>query len=426
FHDFETGLPAAWQAPQTSDGGKWQINEGQVGYYPNPGQGAWVYVNDEAFNDIGSAVLETVAYDLGGYDGEISLAYDFLFQEYAGSSLVNLEIFDGRSWALVLQDTLDFSGRIELDLSSFAGSTVKFRWTFDDEGAWAWGMGPDNFLLRAQRSSCGNGRCEGGESPESCPEDCPMRVQPAPGWVEFGKDLAGREVSYRYFKGRTRCDDCSEQIDLPFEFDFYGSLHPSLYLNANGNFTFEEPYKEYTPQPFCLDGPLMLAPFFADLDLNAGGAIYYYLDPEGHYLLVQWSEVGYFGCEEDCGLKNSFQAVLTDGSIRKVGALEVPKGINVVFSYGDMQWTTGSSSGGVNGLGGSAATVGLNSGNGVICASLGAFNRPGFEYYGSTVDFQCPLSAVSYLDHRSFLVDASDAWAVESQTLASLAIDLVV
>ncbi len=424
FHDFETGLPDDWQAPQTSDGGAWQVDEGKVGYYPNPGQGAWAYVNDEASNNVGKAVLETSEYDLGAYDGEITLSYDFLFQEYADSGLVSLEIFEGRSWVLVLQDTSDFSGRIELDLSSFAGNSVKFRWTFSDEGAWAWGMGLDNFLLRAQRTSCGNGRCEGGESPESCPEDCPMRVQPAPAWVELGEDIEGKEVNYRYFKGGTRCDDCSEEIELPFEFDLYGSLHDRIYLNANGNFTFEESYKEYTPQPFCLDGPLMLAPFFADLDLNAGGAIYYYLDPDGHYLIVQWLEVGYFGCGADCGLKNSFQAVLTDGSVRKVAELEVPVGINAVFSYGDMQWTTGSSSGGVNGLGGSAATVGLNSGNGVICASLGAFNRPGFDYYGSTVGNQCPTSAVSYLDYRSFLVDAGEAYLAESQTVTALSLEL--
>ena len=67
----------------------------------------------------------------------------------------------------------------------------------------------------------------------------------------------------------------------------------------------------------------------------------------------------------------TFQVILTDGSIRAVGDYLLPLGANVLFNYGDMQWTTGSSSGGTDGFGGSPATVGLNLGDGQTCQDYG-------------------------------------------------------
>ena len=39
----------------------------------------------------------------------------------------------------------------------------------------------------------------------------------------------------------------------------------------------------------------MIAPYYADLDLTNGGHIDYYVDPAGHYLVVAWTDVAYFG-----------------------------------------------------------------------------------------------------------------------------------
>lgn len=415
-HSFEDGLPEGWQAERSSDGGRWQVNQGRIGYYENPGSGNWLYVNDEPFNNIGRAVALSPLLDLREYDGEVEVSFDMLFQEYADSSYLLLELWDGHRWHELSRDTVDFFGTVILDLSEFAGRQVQLRWTYDDEGAWAWGMGLDNFLVQARQSQCGNGLCDPGETPQLCSEDCSYQAEPAPAWVPLGQDLTGQPVTYRAFKGGTRCDDCSEEIDLPFELDFYGHPYQTVHLNANGNLTFGTAYKEYTPQPFCLDGPEMVAPFYADLDLSHGGHIDYYLDPEGHYLIVTWTEVPFFGCEDRCELRNTFQLVLTDGSISAIQGYQVPARATAIFNYGDMQWTTGSSSGGIGGFGGSAATVGINAGNGELCHDLGAFDQPGFMYYGSSLGGACPPSAVSYLDYRTFAVNTTTGdWLTEGE-----------
>jgi hypothetical protein len=63
-----------------------------------------------------------------------------------------------------------------------------------------------------------------------------------------------------------------------------------------------------------------------------------------------------------------------------------------------MQWTTGNASNGVNGFGGSPATVGINKGDGTTYALVGRFDHPGADYDGpgGVVD------GVDYLDSKRF------------------------
>ena len=85
----------------------------------------------------------------------------------------------------------------------------------------------------------------------------------------------------------------------------------------------------------------MIAPFWADVDTRStnGGNVWYKLTP--HSLVVVWDHVGYWNMMED--KLNTFQLIISDGQDTLV-----PAGNNVSFCYGDMQWTTGSASGGIN------------------------------------------------------------------------------
>ena len=90
---------------------------------------------------------------------------------------------------------------------------------------------------------------------------------------------------------------------------------------------------------------------------------------------------------------NTFQLIITDGTDPIV-----PNGANVSFCYKDMQWTTGSASGGVNGFGGTPASVGANQGNGIDYIQFGRFDQPGTAYDG-------PFGlndGVSFLDDQYF------------------------
>ncbi len=189
-----------------------------------------------------------------------------------------------------------------------------------------------------------------------------------------------------------RNDDLSTAAKaLPFTFCMYGTNYNQIFINNNGNITFGAGYGPYTSFSFPSNTiPAMVAPFWADvMTTNAGsGLVYYKITPT--YAIVKWQAVGYFNNHAD--KVNTFQLIITDGSDPIIA-----NGANIAFCYGDMQWTTGDVSGGVNGFGGTPATVGVNKGDGINFAQVGRFDQPGSAYNGTTL-----ASGVSWLDNQSF------------------------
>jgi len=180
------------------------------------------------------------------------------------------------------------------------------------------------------------------------------------------------------FGQNPRTDDGSSAvIRLPFPFEFYGEVRDSVYLNMNGNLNFRRPDSTFTAFQFPVQGPPLIAPFFADVDNRntGGGLVYQRFDSNQNRVVFTWASVGYFNLNVD--KLNTFQVLLSDGNDPLMGI-----GNNVCFAYGPMEWTTGDASGGVNGFGGSPATVGINEGNGVDYSLVGAFNQPGSAYDG--------------------------------------------
>jgi hypothetical protein len=167
----------------------------------------------------------------------------------------------------------------------------------------------------------------------------------------------------------------SNSIALPFSFSFYGTTYDSLYINNNGNISFAQPYFTFTANPFPDPTFNMIAPFWADVDTRAtnGGNVWYKINP--HSLIVIWDHVGYYPMMQD--KLNTFQLIISDG----LDTL-IPNANNVSFCYGDMQWTTGAASSGVNGFGGFPATVGVNIGNGINYFQVGQFDTSGVNFDG--------------------------------------------
>ncbi len=81
------------------------------------------------------------------------------------------------------------------------------------------------------------------------------------------------------------------------------------------------------------------------------------------------------------GFENTFTLAMTDGTDPLLAA-----GNNVGFFYGEMDWTTGQASGGADGFGGSPATIGINSGNGVDYILIGMFDEDSDNYDGPAGD----------------------------------------
>ncbi len=184
-------------------------------------------------------------------------------------------------------------------------------------------------------------------------------------------------------------DGSTSSISIPFGFCLYGTTYTSLFINNNGNVSFGSSYGSFSSSPFPSSSYVMLAAFWADVDTRSAGTVQYKITPTA--MFINWSGVGYFPSQSD--KVNTFQLVITDG-LDPV----LPAGSNIAFYYGDMQWTTGSASSGVNGFGGISATVGINKGDGINYDQIGRFDQAGSSFAGATDSH----SGVDWLDNKSF------------------------
>lgn len=185
-------------------------------------------------------------------------------------------------------------------------------------------------------------------------------------------------------------DGSTGQITLPFTFTLYGTPYNYCWVNNNGNVTFDYGLSSWTPWGFPSGDNPMLAPFFADVDTRGTGSVWYKI--EANRMIVIWDHVGYFSYGVD--KLNTFELIFSDGTDPLIGL-----GNNVAFSYADMAWTTGSASGGVDGFGGSPATVGINKGDNIEYAQIGRFDHAGIDYDGPDNN----NDGVDWLDCQRFL-----------------------
>ncbi|MCB9171103.1 MAG: gliding motility-associated C-terminal domain-containing protein [Flavobacteriales bacterium] len=258
-----------------------------------------------------------------------------------------------------------------------------------------------------QHGSGSNGTLRGGSS-------CDCWVQPDASYTTIDNN------SQWDANGFQNADDGSYgPIALPFQFYLYGQFWSTAYININGNVSFGQPYGTFSASGFPVSGYTMVAPFWADVDLRGPGVgnniVQFKVTPTALY--VNWTNVGYYSQMTD--KVNTFQLIISDG-IDPI----IPNGANVSFCYLDMQWTTGSASGGVNGFGGTPANVGANQGNGVDYLQFGRFDHAGIDYdgpYGNN-------DGVDWLDtqHFTFSTDITTANVPPSIVSQSVCDSLVV
>jgi len=160
-------------------------------------------------------------------------------------------------------------------------------------------------------------------------------------------------------------DGSTGAISLPFTFTLFGTPYTQAYVNNNGNISFDQPYSTFTSTGFPVSGIPMVAAFWADVDTRGpgSGTVWYKVFPDR--MVVTWNRVGYYNSATD--KKNTFQIIIRANTASVVTD-------DVTFSYGDMQWTTGSASSGSGGFGGTPATVGANRGINGDYIQTGRFN----------------------------------------------------
>ena len=119
------------------------------------------------------------------------------------------------------------------------------------------------------------------------------------------RDLPG----FNSFKLPRNDDEASDFVPIGFTVSFYGKTHSNLYVNNNGNITFDAPSGEFRPRGIIGANQEMIGVFYADVDTRnlASGVVTYGQDVvNGRKAFgVNYINVGYFDSHAD--KLNSFQ-----------------------------------------------------------------------------------------------------------------------
>ncbi|GIT90432.1 hypothetical protein JANAI62_00860 [Jannaschia pagri] len=189
----------------------------------------------------------------------------------------------------------------------------------------------------------------------------------------------GGPVGFGEQRGPGGDDDSSGPIDLtsvfPNGLDFFGRRYETIFINSNGNLTFDASFTEYNPRDIRTLDVAGLYPFWTDIDVSReavgvspGGTsrgtnqIWYDLDPQAGAFTVTWDDVRPY-TEVTRGETNAFQIRLTavpgsDGAFR------------VELRYEDIQWTYGIGEADTD-----TARIGFTVGDGAFFVELEASNQ---------------------------------------------------
>jgi len=145
-------------------------------------------------------------------------------------------------------------------------------------------------------------------------------------------------------------DNSTGLVDIGFLMNFFGTDRTQLYVNNNGNVSFDTRIRAFTPIPIIQEAlriPTdLIAPFWGDVDTRGDGTwpvTYGTNMVNGHLSFgVDWVNVGYYSRQYD--KINTFQLVFVDRSDRASGDYDVE------FNYAQLQWDAGDVSGGVDGI----------------------------------------------------------------------------
>lgn len=180
-------------------------------------------------------------------------------------------------------------------------------------------------------------------------------------------------------------------VALPFNFSLYGTPYNQVYINTNGNLTFDLPLSGFVAEGFPIGIP-MIAAFWQDIDTrnSESGTVYYKLTDT--HLIITWDGVGYYNSHAD--KLNTFQIIISTLGDPILGGNN-----NVKFAYKSMQWALPD---GTAAFG--PATVGVNKGDGINYVQVGRFEKENCDYDGPAGE----TDGVGYLENQCFLFNVSN------------------
>jgi hypothetical protein len=158
-------------------------------------------------------------------------------------------------------------------------------------------------------------------------------------------------------------DGSTGLVNIGFTVNFFGLVQSNLYVNNNGNVTFDSALGTFTPFPLTATNRQIIAPFFGDVDTRlpfGGDPVTYGTGTVGgrDAFGVNWVNVGYFNATSTPQVnRNSFQLIMIDRSDIAAGDFDF------WFNYDQIQWEAGQASGSnADGRGGGCARAGWANG----------------------------------------------------------------
>lgn len=168
-------------------------------------------------------------------------------------------------------------------------------------------------------------------------------------------------------------DDSSAAVPIGFTIQWEGMSYSNLYVNNNGNVTFDSAQSAYTPGALNTLGKPVIAPFFADVDTRRSGSLVSY--GSGTYqgvaaFGVNWVNISCY--QGTPAANNSYQMVLVDRSDTGSGNFDI------ILNYDKLAWESGTANNGNSEcLGGVPARAGFYGG--------GSTNKNYYELPGSGI-----------------------------------------
>ncbi len=180
-------------------------------------------------------------------------------------------------------------------------------------------------------------------------------------------------------------DDGSVSTGLGFTINFFGVNYSNVWVNNNGNITFNSALDTYTPYLIAHNSIPMFAPFFADVDSRFYGNVTKYgtgtleIAPGNSrpIFCVNWIDVGFFngsGAPSDRTILNSFQMIITNRDDIAPGDFDLE------YNYDKVKWEAGTASeGSSSGLGGTkTASMGWSNGTTTYYSHSGSLQAGAF------------------------------------------------
>ena len=162
-----------------------------------------------------------------------------------------------------------------------------------------------------------------------------LRFEPA--GAGYAVSTTGAEFRAGLGRRLTLGDDDAVAQTLASPFEFYGRRFASLFVNSDGNLTFDTSDNASTARGLerLASGAPRIAPFFADLDPSAGGRVFF--DSAADATTVTWCAVPGFDLPQTV----TAQAVLfSNGAIEfRFGAVDLGDGIVAVSPGGADSFT---------------------------------------------------------------------------------------